>query len=349
MPGGGGSGGGTTKVKYPGYVNQASKEFIERANSLSRRPWEDYQGDRVADLNGDTLASFDLTRSSTGEWRPTVDQAETLATDAGQSWTDADREAYINPFQKNVTDIAARELLRNEEIARKNRGAAAADAGAWGSPQQAIVEAESDRNLQEQISDTYLKGGAAAWDSALAAFNADRDAKLGSATTLSGLADQQSNLTGTDINRLQTIGAVQQQQRQNELDVEYQTWKEKQDWEWTQLAKGADILGATPYGQQTTSSTGNEKAQIIGSGVTAAAMVAMAAILMSSDRRLKTEITRIGTLRSGLCLYRFRYVWGGPLQIGVMADEVARVAPDAVSIDTFGYAKVNYASPAVIQ
>lgn len=49
-----------------------------------------------------------------------------------------------------------------------------------------------------------------------------------------------------------------------------------------------------------------------------------------SDRRLKTHIRRIGSLRNGLNLYRYRFRHDGREQIGVMADEVAKVLPDAV-------------------
>lgn len=49
-----------------------------------------------------------------------------------------------------------------------------------------------------------------------------------------------------------------------------------------------------------------------------------------SDRRLKCGIRRIGTLRNGIPLYAYRFIWGGPRQIGVMADEARRVRPKAV-------------------
>lgn len=49
-----------------------------------------------------------------------------------------------------------------------------------------------------------------------------------------------------------------------------------------------------------------------------------------SDRRLKCGIRRVGTLRNGIPLYAYRYIWGGPRQIGVMADEARRVRPKAV-------------------
>jgi hypothetical protein len=51
-----------------------------------------------------------------------------------------------------------------------------------------------------------------------------------------------------------------------------------------------------------------------------------------SDRRLKLDIERIGELPNGLGLYSFRYPWAEAPCLGVMAQEVQEVMPEAVSI-----------------
>ncbi|MGZ5183615.1 MAG: tail fiber domain-containing protein [Caldimonas sp.] len=61
-----------------------------------------------------------------------------------------------------------------------------------------------------------------------------------------------------------------------------------------------------------------------------------------SDRRLKYAISRIGEMASGLALYEFKYIWGGLGQIGVMADEVLKVIPEAVVRGDDGFLRVNY-------
>ena len=61
-----------------------------------------------------------------------------------------------------------------------------------------------------------------------------------------------------------------------------------------------------------------------------------------SDRRLKREISRIGTSPSGLAIYSFRYVWGGPILVGVMAQDLLISRPNAVQVGPGGYLQVNY-------
>ena len=60
-----------------------------------------------------------------------------------------------------------------------------------------------------------------------------------------------------------------------------------------------------------------------------------------SDRRLKTNITKIGTRADGLNVYEFDYVWGGPRQVGLMAQEVQSVYPEAIGVRD-GYLTVDY-------
>ena len=65
-----------------------------------------------------------------------------------------------------------------------------------------------------------------------------------------------------------------------------------------------------------------------------------AAPIMFSDRKLKSNIERIGTHKLGIGLYKYD-IFGGRQQ-GVMADEAEKVMPQAVSMHPSGYKMVNY-------
>lgn len=64
------------------------------------------------------------------------------------------------------------------------------------------------------------------------------------------------------------------------------------------------------------------------------------AAIMFSDRRLKSDIVRVGTHKLGIGLYE--YTIFGNRQRGVMADEVRTVMPEAVLPDESGFDRVNY-------
>jgi len=67
-----------------------------------------------------------------------------------------------------------------------------------------------------------------------------------------------------------------------------------------------------------------------------------------SDRRLKENIVPIGTHSEGVGLYIFQYraefrdAMGHGAHLGVMADEVEAVMPEAVTVDASGYRHVDY-------
>jgi hypothetical protein len=61
-----------------------------------------------------------------------------------------------------------------------------------------------------------------------------------------------------------------------------------------------------------------------------------------SDIRLKRDIVELQQLGNGLRLYRFRYLWSRRLYVGVMAQEVEAIRPDAVARGEDGYLRVDY-------
>ena len=63
---------------------------------------------------------------------------------------------------------------------------------------------------------------------------------------------------------------------------------------------------------------------------------------VSSDRRLKTDIKRIGEMPSGIPIYTFCFIGTDDVHRGVMADEVLPVIPEAVTKDEDGYYMVRY-------
>jgi len=63
--------------------------------------------------------------------------------------------------------------------------------------------------------------------------------------------------------------------------------------------------------------------------------------MMMSDRRLKTDVRRIGATGEGYPKYEFRYLWDnkGMVRTGVMADEVP---PEITAMHPSGFSMVDY-------
>ena len=61
-----------------------------------------------------------------------------------------------------------------------------------------------------------------------------------------------------------------------------------------------------------------------------------------SDMRLKHDIVLLGRLNEGLGYYRFVYNGDHIAYVGVMAQEVRRIMPEAVTLGADGYMRVSY-------
>jgi hypothetical protein len=107
------------------------------------------------------------------------------------------------------------------------------------------------------------------------------------------------------------------------------------------------LSGETMTGSQTGSSTSKswDPMGVFSNALNAggsAAQGASAIMTALSDRRLKTDVERIGERPDGLGVYAFRYLWSPVRHIGVMAQEVLDVKPEAVVHLPGGYMAVNY-------
>lgn len=111
---------------------------------------------------------------------------------------------------------------------------------------------------------------------------------------------------------------------------------------WQALQNYYGIVGSQNWGgtgTQTSTQTPSQMSQI--GGMMGMAGQGIGMLSMLSDRRAKTGIKPVGKLDNGLTVYSYRYIDGGPTQIGVMAQDVERVKPDAV-VEIGGLKHVNY-------
>ncbi len=93
------------------------------------------------------------------------------------------------------------------------------------------------------------------------------------------------------------------------------------------------------YGGMSTSKTpGPSGMSTIGS--LAGIVGSLAPVFGMSDERLKENIEQVGVL-NGFNIYRFNYLWSPKKFIGVIAQEVERIMPEAVK-KVNGWRMVNY-------
>ena len=131
-----------------------------------------------------------------------------------QTFGQQSADQYMSPYMQSVVNIQQREAQRQADIASTQRGAQAAQQGAFGGSRQAIMDAEAARNLATQKGDIQAQGLQSAYTQAQAQFNADQQAKLAAqqANQQAGLTTGAQNLAANLTT--QNLGAGQNLQSQ---------------------------------------------------------------------------------------------------------------------------------------
>tara|TARA_R100001440_G_scaffold38621_1_gene58267 strand:+ start:450 stop:2123 length:1674 start_codon:yes stop_codon:yes gene_type:complete len=118
-------------------------------------------------------------------YNPFTRQSQYTAGDVGEQFTPLSYEEniqrFMSPFQQNVIDIQKREATRQSEMMGDKTADAAVRSGGLGGYREAILQAERERNLSQQLDDIQAKGSQAGFQSAQQQLAAERASELGAA------------------------------------------------------------------------------------------------------------------------------------------------------------------------
>jgi hypothetical protein len=216
---------------------------------------------------------------------------------------------------------------------------------------QALGAAQQDANRQQNTNDMNAQ---------LMGQGADRT--LNAAGQLANIAGQYGDQQRANIASQGGIGAILQQLAQNRAQAPLSLLG-------TQAALFSGLpLGlvhgqtedgtanGTQTGQSTTKTSdpmGTFGGLLSGAGSLASGLGAMGlgfgagagglgSLAMLSDRRLKRDIVKLGERADGLAVYAYRYLWSKAQEVGLMAQEVLGVKPEAVVTLPSGYLALDY-------
>ena len=159
-------------------------------------------------------------------------------------------QAYMNPYQQAVTDVAKQAALREYGSGLSALKSQAASRGAFGGSRQAIMESELTRNLGQQLGNIQMQGSAAAFDKAGQLYGAD-------------VARQQQA-----AQMAMSTGLAEQAQRQAQLDALYNEYERQRLYPQQQAeAYKSIIFGQNmPVSQSAYQAPANPLSQIVGIG-----------------------------------------------------------------------------------
>jgi hypothetical protein len=173
-----------------------------------------------------------------------------------QGMTDADKtKAFMSPYMQNVVDVNKAEALRDAQKQLVGANLASSRQGTYGGARNALMQSETDRNLQTQMGKIQATGMQNAFEDARKSQLAQAAGygTLGSTMGALGTAQQAGQM---DIYKAQgAFGDLQRNVQQSQLDAQYTDLMAKLNQPLTNVETMSNLARGTPLTQTATSST----------------------------------------------------------------------------------------------
>lgn len=229
----------TTKVKIDPNIKASVDQLLGQISSSMGKPFTPYTGDLVAPTSQDTQTSYDMTRDFAAKYG---NQPDLMAMLTNPSTI----QQFMNPYQQGVIDVGLGEMDRQRQIMQKDVNASATGAGAFGDARHGVAEAETNRGVADMMQKFLAEQLAGGYDKA-----------IGNIMALPGLTATQQGIEQKAISGLNAAGQQQEAKAQTGLDKQYEQFLRAQGWNDEQIKLFAQILGALPGGQTTTTTQPN--------------------------------------------------------------------------------------------
>lgn len=258
-----------TNTSIPEYARPYVENMLGKSEALTdinANPYQAYGGQRVQDFTPMQQQAFQGVGNM--QVAPEIAAGSNLAAAAGLGSMGAGgnymrmatdpraTQAFMSPYMQNVVDTQKAEAFRDYEKGLGALNARAVGSGAFGGTRAALERAEAGRNLGTQLGNIQAQGTQNAFQAAQQAqqYGAGLGLQgmgqgLQAASTLGQLGQtgygQQMGILGEQ----QKVGAVQQAQGQQALDLAYQDFLKQKNYPYTQLAFMSDMLRGLPLSQ----------------------------------------------------------------------------------------------------
>jgi hypothetical protein len=255
-----------TQTNIPEWAKPYAEKTLGQAQALTdinQNPFQQYGGQRVAGLNalqqqaGNNIAGMDIAGQTLAGSNMAVGAGlgsmNAGSNYAAQATNPGSVSQYMSPYMQNAVDWQKQQAVSDYGRALPGIGAQASNAGAFGGSRHAIVEAEAQRNLQNQLQGIQATGTQNAFQ------QANQNQQFGANLGLQGL--NQANQSAANLGNLgqsqygqqmginsaqQTAGLQQQGIEQQNLSNQYQDFLNQQKYPYQQLGFMSDVLRGMP-------------------------------------------------------------------------------------------------------
>lgn len=244
-----GGGGEESQVenRIPGWLEGSSRGLVDYAEDVSRKPYEAYEGQRVAGPTAREREGWNAASTIGSAYTPYLSRAGEMFDGADRRFTDADMDQYMNPYMEGVIAPAAREMGEQFERQRSQRDLTAAQRGAFGGLRNEIGNDRLEESYLQGIGDLYARGRGDAWDRATGLWRADRAQEQDLGGQYMGLAGSAAALRDQEARSMIDAGARERAIDQAGRDFDYAQFAEERDWDMNRIQPWLSAVGSVPH------------------------------------------------------------------------------------------------------
>lgn len=262
----------TQETKLPSWVTGASQKAVGMGERIADREYQGFTGDRVAGLSENEMMASDVARTGFGASQDFFGRGA-AALDNQQSWTQADRAAFMNPYIETVVNKQLRDTGRSFDQKRAGLERTSSMRSAFGGGRQTMLESGLDRDHLETVGDISGAGYASAYDRAMDQFNQEQQRNIGTAAAFGSLGSGAAGAAGAQVGALSQTGRTEREVDQLGKDFDYGQFIEQRDWDVNNLEPLLRSIQMAKHGQTTTDNTTQKT-----SGGGLSSLVGMAAV-----------------------------------------------------------------------
>ena len=171
----------------------------------------------------ETAPQYQAAQDMLGRAVPVLGQGIGGILGSAQAYDPSSAQAFMNPYQEQVTQNALGEMRRQADIARQGQAAQAVGAGAFGSTREGVQRAEFERGvqdlMQQRIMQDYAQNYLQAQQAAQTGFEQQQQRQLAGGQALGQQGMQFANLAqgiggltaqqaGVDLSKASTLGGL---------------------------------------------------------------------------------------------------------------------------------------------
>lgn len=245
----------TQTSEFPTELKPFVSDVLGKAQAIQQKREAEgyipYEGPQVAGFTPEQEQAFSGIQGLVGQGQQYFDPSTQLAASASRTPTGAEISSYMSPYVQQVVDIQKREALRQGDVAQQGLAAQAVGAGGYGGSRMAILEAEQNRNLQQQLGDIQTRGIAAAYEDAQARLAQQRQRELAGSSQFAQLGQVVPQQALKELTAVEAVGAQRQAQSQQGLNIAKQQFEEEQIFPEQTLQQYQSVIRGFPLSPNT--------------------------------------------------------------------------------------------------